>query len=303
MQMSAGRPPSPPPSFDNRAPPWQDARIESFHFENIAKDIAGSEGPIFTLGGKFHCVAPDRGQVLRLDAGVLVELCNTGGIPAGLQADARDRLWIADMKLGILRVDPAGTLTDIVRTFDGAPIRGCNDLAFDSAGNLYFTAPAGSDLDTRVGEMFCRTRDGRVHRLDRGFAFCNGIAVSADDRTLIVAETLTKRLYAYDITAPGVVANRRIFATLTGQHEGGPDGMDFDQAGNLLATNWGGSCIEGFDPAGKRIEIIETPFDKPSNLHFGGADGRDMWVTEHTFHGVWKTRWRAAGLVRFPDVD
>jgi gluconolactonase len=273
-----------------------------YQFENIAREIAGSEGPVFTRGGQFYCVAPDWGQVLRLDDGVLKVFCNTCGIPAGLQADARDRLWIADMKLGILRVDHAGNVSDVVREFDGRAIRGCNDLAFDSQGHLYFTAPAGSNIETCVGEVFCRTRDGAVTRLDQGFAFCNGIAVGHDDRTLIVAETWTKKLFAYDITAPGVVHNRRLFATLTGNHIGGPDGIDFDTDGNLLVTNWGGSCIEVFEHGGKRIETIQTPFKKPSNLHFGGPDHRELWVTEHEFMGVWKTRWRNPGLVRFPDV-
>lgn len=276
----------------------------TLEFEKVADGIAGSEGPVFDRRGHFYCVAPDRGQVLRLTPdGKLAELANTGGIPAGLQADARDRLWLSDMKLGILRIDASGGVADVVRDFDGAPIRGCNDLSFDSRGNLYFTAPAGSNLEKRVGETFCRTRDGRVVRLDQGFAFCNGIAVSGDDGLLIVAETWTKRLFAYDLRSPGVVENRRVFATLTGEHVGGPDGIDFDADGNLLVTNWGGSCIEVFDPRGARLEVIRTPFEKPSNLHLGGTDGRELWVTEHTHMGVWRARWRADGLKRFPDVD
>jgi gluconolactonase len=277
----------------------------SYHFQQVAADVAGSEGPVFDRAGTFYCVAPDRGQVLALDAdGTLRELANTGGIPAGLQADARGRLWVADMKLGILRVDPAnGSVRGVVRDFDVRPIRGCNDLAFDSRGNLYFTAPAGSKSGTPLGEVFSRTRDGQVLRLDGGFEFCNGIAVTADDCTLVVAETWPKKLWAYDITSPGAVANRRLFATLSGDHVGGPDGIDYDVEGNLLVTNWGGACIEVFDPRGRRVEKIDLPFGKPSNLHFGGADGRDLWITEHTHMGVWKTRWRSAGLTRFPDVQ
>lgn len=277
----------------------------AFHFDKIATGVPGSEGPVFDRAGTFYCVAPDQGQVLKLQAdGTLREIANTGGIPAGLQADAQGRLWLSDMKLGVLRIDPTdGSIHDVVRQFEGMPIRGCNDLAFDSRGNLYFTAPAGSNLETRVGEVFCRSLDGTVTRLDGGFAFCNGISVSVDDRTLIVAETWPKNLWAYDILAPGRVSNRRLFATLSGRHVGGPDGVDFDVEGNLLATNWGGSCIEVFDRHGQLADRIALPFDKPSNLHFGGSDGRDLWITEHTHMGVWKTRWRYAGLTRFPDVD
>lgn len=269
-----------------------------YSFEKVADDVQGSEGPMFDRSGRFYCVGPRKGQVLRLgDDGKLVEHANTGGIPAGLQLAADGSIWIADMKLGILKVypDQPGRVDDVVRTFEGKPIRGCNDLSFDHGGNLYFTAPAGSSADVPIGEFYCRTAGGKVVKLDGGFRFSNGIAVSADDRLLIVAETMTKKLWGYDITAPGVVTNKRCWATLGGSHSGGPDGIDFDEAGNLLSTNWGGGVIEVFDAKGALVEKIQLPFAKPSNLHLGGADGRDLWITEHTNNAVWKTRWRHAG--------
>lgn len=92
-------------------------------------------------------VAPNDGRVLEvIRDGTVLELANTGGIPAGLQLDRDGSLLVADMKLGILRVTMDGVVEDFVREFEGNPIRGCNDLAFDTAGDLYFTAPAGSSL-------------------------------------------------------------------------------------------------------------------------------------------------------------
>jgi gluconolactonase len=132
-----------------------------------------------------------------------------------------------------------------------------------------------------------------VRRVDEGFAFCNGIAIAPDGKTIVVAETFTKKLWAYathDLT-------KRAFATLGGDHRGGPDGIDFDIDGNLLATNWGGGAIEVFDNSGKLIEKIITPFAAPSNLHFGGEDGCELWITEHTNNAIWKTRWRRPGLL------
>ena len=268
----------------------------------LTDGIAGSEGPVLDRLGRLYCVSPRDGSVLRIEPdGAKRELANTGGLPAGLQVTADHHLWVADMKLGILRVSPEGEVEHTVKEFEGEPIRGCNDCALDSAGNLYVTAPAGSNADKPVGELFCRLTDGTVKRLDDGFAFCNGLAVSADDRLLIVAETPTKKLWAYDITAPGEVANRREWATLTGEHKGGPDGMDYDVQGHLLVTNYGGSVIEVFDAFGGRSEVIELPFAKPSNVHFGGADGQDLYITEHTNNAIWRTRWHCPGLIRFPE--
>ena len=199
------------------------------------------------------------------------------------------------MKLGILRVSPDGKVADAVREYGGAPIRGCNDCAFDSQGNLYFTAPAGSSAEQRVGEVFCRTADGEVRRLDDGYAFSNGLAVDAGDRTLIVAETHTKSLWAYDVERPGVVSGKRLFGKLPGDTVGGPDGLDFDAEGNLLAAHWGGGSVDVFDAGGQLIERIETPFAKPSNVHFGGPDGQSLYITEHTHNALWRTTWRHAG--------
>jgi gluconolactonase len=276
----------------------------ALNFVRIAADVPGAEGPVFDRAGNFFCVAPPTGSLLRLDqTGALVEHANTGGIPAGLQIDRSNCIWVADMKLGLLRVPRAGQVEPIAVEHGGASIRGCNDLAFDSEGNLYSTAPAGSSLESRVGELFCRLRTGSLNRLDSGFAFCNGIAVSADNSLLIVAETLTKSLWVYDIVAPGKVQNRRLFAKLPGEHEGGPDGIDFDAEGNLLATNWGGGAIEVFNRDGASLDRIYTPFAKPSNLHFDSAANRQLYVTEHTNDAVWKATWRCGGLERWPSTD
>jgi gluconolactonase len=268
------------------------------NFDLVAKGISGAEGPVLDRRGRLFCVEPPSGKVLHIASdGSIREHANSGGIPAGLAIDAHDEIWIADMKLGILRIDASGAVHDVVRQFDGKPIRGCNDLSFDSRGNLYFTAPAGSNDQARVGEVYCRLASGEVMRIDEGFAFSNGIAVSGDDRTLFVAETFTKTIWTYDLQSPGAARNKRIFAKLSGDHRGGPDGIDLDIEGNLLAANWGGSMLEAFGRDGKLLEQIHTPFAQPSNLHFGGDDGRTLWVTEHTNNAVWKTTWRNAGLL------
>jgi gluconolactonase len=273
----------------------------SYEFVKIASPIEGAEGPVFDHWGRFFVVEPGKGRVLEiLSDGALREHANTDGIPAGLAVDPHNNLWAADMRKGILRIDPHGASQQVVSEWEGIPIRGCNDLSFASSGDLYFTAPAGSSDQVPAGELFCRRSDGELICLDGGFAFCNGIALSIDDSMLIVAETFTKKLWAYDLNREGSQSKKRHWATLTGAHRGGPDGIDFDIEGNLLAANWGGGAIEVFDSKGKLLERIQTPFAAPSNLHFGGADGRDLFITEHTNNAVWKTRWRYRGLLAPP---
>jgi gluconolactonase len=269
-------------------------------FVKIAQDLPGAEGPCFDTQCRFYMVVPDRGQLVRVaQDGQVSEFANTGGIPAGLQCDPDDNLWVADMKLGILKVTAQGQIEHVVAEYGGGPMRGCNDCAFDSQGNLYFTAPAGSNAQTPEGEIYCLARDGRVTRLDGGFQFCNGIAVTADDRTLIVAETMTRSLWAYDIVEPGVVAHKRLWSRMPNEQGLGPDGMDFDEAGYLLVAYWGGSAIEVYDPQGHWVDGVVTPFAAPSNVHFGGPDGRWVYVTEHTNNALWKFHWVRQGQPQY----
>ena len=266
----------------------------------VVSGIPGTEGPCVTKDGRVFVVAPGEGRIVEvwLD-GRQRDFARTRGVPAGLQLDRDGDLLVADMARGILRVTPDGRVHDLVSAFEGRPIRGCNDLAFDTRGNLYFTAPAGSSDQNPCGELFCLLADGELRRLDAGFAFCNGLAVSADDRTLVVAETLTKRLFAYDLSAPGVAGPRRLFATLGGDHQGGGDGMDFDAEGRLVVAHWGGSRLEIFAPDGRRERVVPLPFSRPSNVHFLGPGSHQLLITEHDTHGLWLHDYGAPGQTQY----
>jgi len=265
----------------------------------IVKDVPGSEGPCYDSSGRWFCVEPYAGKILEFTRnGEKREHANTGGIPAGLQADPQGRLWCADMQLGIFRVSSDGKVEHVVKEFEGQPIRGCNDCSLDSRGNLYFTAPAGSSADSPVGEVFVRKADGTVLRIDQGFAFCNGLAINEKENQLIVAETWTKKLWAYDVSRDCRTSNKRLFAQLPGDHRGGADGIDFDEEGNLLVAHWGSGGLDYLAPDGTLIQQIKTPFQSPSNVHFGGPDGRTLIVTEHTHNGVWEARWHCRGVQR-----
>lgn len=267
--------------------------------QRLASDVPGAEGPVTDAEGRLWFVAPSIGEVRALDGdGVQRTVANTGGAPAGLHRNARGEIWIADMRRGILRLSNDGQVVAEITEFDGGPIRGCNDLCFDSEGNLYFTAPAGSSADKPVGEIFCRLADGEVRRLDAGFAFCNGLALSADGRGLFVAETFTRSIWRYDLAGPGRVAGRSQFAVLPGEHRVGPDGMDFDGDGNLVATNDGEGTLDVFVSDGRLARRIFLPFRKVSNLHFAKPGSTRLILTEHENNAVWATDYGTPGQLQ-----
>jgi gluconolactonase len=270
------------------------------HLDKVIEDIKGAEGPVWTPWGAWYAVCPGAGQILRIDPerGTKDVHASTGGKPAGLQADANHNLWVADMKRGVLLVDQAGGIHEPFPSLT----RGCNDLVFDPMKRLFVTAPAGSGPERPDGEVFCCSPHGRVAQIDQELAFPNGIAVDPEGQRLFVAETFTKRIWCYELFERGAVGPRQLFATLTGDHHGGPDGIDFDESGHLVTTNWGGGQLEVFDPGGQLVHVVPLPFSKPSNLHFGGEDFCDLLITEHSSHAVWKTRWPRPGY-RHPLPD
>lgn len=271
---------------------------ETVFCELIASDVQGAEGPLTDAQGRLWFVSPSNGEVLTLEQGGKRVVANTGGTPAGLHRNSKGEIWIADMKRGILRLDDDGSIHGEVTQFEGNPIRGCNDLCFDLEGNLYFTAPAGSSADNPIGEVFCRRADGEVRRLGDGFAFCNGIAISADGRKLMIAETFSRSVWLYQLDASGEVLSKEQFVTLPGEHRVGPDGMDFDGEGNLIVTNYGEGTLDVFAPDRGLVRRIHLPFKRVSNIHFCGPGSTHLIVTEHESHAVWRMDYGAAGQLQ-----
>ncbi|KAH3731203.1 diisopropyl-fluorophosphatase-like [Dreissena polymorpha] len=299
-------------------------------FVKIAENLAGAEGPVFDKGGNFYMVAPEvvdaqnkyAGEVLKvnLENGQTEVACRPkdgfdGGIPAGCQCDQENNIWIADMRLGLLCMDSNGNYKQMFR-YDSAGriMQGCNDCIFDYDGNLWITAPAGNiapapyarSFEEPFGSIYCMTKDKILVRIDSELRFPNGIAVlhSSDGRPckLIVAETPAKLLWQYDILGPGQVGKRSVWGKIPGDHEGGPDGMDFDADDNLLVANWGSGHIEVFQSTGgDPIVRIKCPFSRLSNLQFLPGTST-VFVTEHSSHALWKFDWKRVGKKQFCEM-
>jgi sugar lactone lactonase YvrE len=137
------------------------------------------------------------------------------------------RLLLVSPSDGLLvRREPDGSL---VPHADLSGIgRGFNEIVVDGRGNIYVN---GGGFDLMAGEEFAPgvvvlvTADGSVRQVADGIAFGNGMAVTPDNSTLIVAESYGKRLTAFDIAADGDLSNRRVWADLG---DGVPDGICLD---------------------------------------------------------------------------
>jgi sugar lactone lactonase YvrE len=151
----------------------------------------------------------------------------------------------------LLRREPDGTLVTHVDL--GAA---CNDIAVDARGNIYvncvnFDFPGG---EFQPGYVLLVTPDGEVRRVAEGLAFPNGMAVTADGSTLLVAESYAGQLTAYDIAGDGTLAGRQVWAPTPGDH---PDGICIDAEGAVWYADVGNRRCVRVREGGEIVGVVD----------------------------------------------
>ena len=104
----------------------------------------------------------------------------------------------------------------------------------------------------------------------------NGIEVGPDEKVLYVNESLQRNVWAYDLSPAGDIGNKRLLIHFD---EFSMDGMRCDVEGNLYITRIGGGRVAKVSPAGEVLREIDLRGEDPSNIAFGGPDGRTCYVT------------------------
>jgi sugar lactone lactonase YvrE len=163
--------------------------------EDVVVGLSGAdEGAVFT--------GTEDGSIFRVshDGATVDVVARTQGRPLGLELDLDGRLLVCDAHRGLLRVDTRnGSVEAVTGEIDGTPMKFCNNAAIASDGTVWF-----SDSSTKFGierwkdDFVQHTRTGRLCRLDPdgtvtvvidGLAFANGVALSAKEDYVCVAET------------------------------------------------------------------------------------------------------------------
>jgi gluconolactonase len=238
-------------------------------------------------------VAPDTQRVFLHASSDPFTFAKTNGMVAYKDGS----LFACDFGIGaVIRI--TGGVGEIVASgYQGEKFRRPNDLAFDRQGNLYFTDPNAYDRNKRDGVVYridIKTREVRPVAAD--LAFPNGIAFAANGKTVMIGESAFNRILQFTVQKDGSLSNRRVFAELPG---GDPDGMAFDRKGKLYVAHFGGGAVYVLNPNGSIQDIIATPGKKPSNVEFGGADYRTLFVTETETNAIYSISVKTPGLPLF----
>ncbi len=245
---------------------------------------AGIEGPASGPDGALYVVNFGRdGTIGRVDADGSAELFLTlpdGSVGNGIRFAADGTMWVADYTgHAVLRVDPGTRAVSVFARLHGA--HQPNDIALAPDGTLYASDPDWANPDN--GQLWRIDRDGRAQRLESGMGTTNGIEVSPDGRRLYVNESVQRNVWVYDRDAAGALSNKRLLLRFD---DHGLDGMRCDADGNLYIARYGAGVIAIVSPDGQLLREVPLKGRKPTNLAFGGSDGRQVYVTLQDRGGI-----------------
>jgi sugar lactone lactonase YvrE len=194
------------------------------------------------------------------------------------------RLLVVSGREGLLlRREPDGSLVthaDLTTLADPP----WNDIVVDGRGNAYigatgFDFPGGAFAP---GILALVTPDGAARQVAEGVAFPNGVAVTPDNSTLILAESYAGMLTAFDIAGDGSLSDRRVWAELDG---GAPDGICIDAEGAIWYADVPNKRCVRVREGGEVLETIELDRGCFACM-LGGPDGRTLFLVATEWGGT-----------------
>ncbi|QPC93931.1 SMP-30/gluconolactonase/LRE family protein [Mesorhizobium sp. INR15] len=158
-----------------------------------------------------------------------------------------------------------------------------NEIVVDGRGNIYVngggpTPPPGQFFGP--GTIALVAKDGSIRQVAENIAFANGMAITADNNTLIIAESHGNRLTAFDIAADGSLANRRAWADLDGY----PDGICLDAEGACWYADVPNKrCVRVME-GGDVLQTVDVDRGCFACM-MGGADGKTLFIVAAEWRG------------------
>lgn len=202
--------------------------------------------------------------------------------------------WLPDGRLLVTgdqlrRHDPDGSVS-VHADLDGISRHGWSELTIDGRGNIYVNSIGfdfSAEMADRVknpsrsptGIIALVTPDGTARQVAGEIAFPNGMVVTPDNRTLIVSESFTGQLLAFDIAADGTLSRRRVWAQGVW-----PDGICLDADGAIWTGNWNNECVRVAE-GGEILDRIQL--DRPCfATMLGGPRRCTLFMMANQFLGV-----------------
>jgi gluconolactonase len=267
--------------------------------KQVATGFGFTEGPVWDERGFLYVSDEEQNKIYKVTLNGKKEELIAVGDPDGNTYDKSHRLIdCASVLRAVIAVSPNGKYTVLADKYEGKRFNSPNDIIVGPDGALYFTDPT---LDLVKGEtqeipfqgVYRLNEKGEVRLLTKDLTQPNGLAFSPNGKRFYVDDSQQRNIRVYDVDPDGALANGRVFGSeAAAAHEGVPDGMRVDEAGNLYVTGPKGIWI--WDPEGHHLGTIELP-EQPANLAWGDADFQTLYITATT--SVYKLRTKVRGHV------
>lgn len=215
---------------------------------------------------------------------VMARVPTTGPFCIDWLPDGR-MLVVSGPEAQLLRMESDGSLV-VYADLSGLKDPPWNDVVVDGRGNAYvgaigFDFPAG---EFAPGILALVTPGGSARQVADGVAFPNGMAVTPDNSTLILAESYAARLTAFDIAADGGLSNRRVWAEL----DGVPDGICLDAEGAVWYGDVPNKRCVRVREGGEVLQTFELDRGCFACM-LGGKDGRTLFMVAADMTGEART--------------
>lgn len=237
------------------------------------------EGPCFDSKGRFWCTEILSGNLLCYDNGKINKY-HVGSKLNGAAIDGKDRVWFTDSERNLIAVFNPETkkCTTVCDQIEGKPLGRPNDMVFDRKGNLIISCHNDGRTEP-TSSLIVLDRQNRAKTIARNKYFTNGIAFAPDGKTFIYSETYNQQLWkAWWNDHKLSIIREEPFARTDGPK--GPDGIAFDNQGNLYVTVFDQGKIDVINPEGRTINSIELPYNRPTSCAFLPNMKSGLIVTE-----------------------
>ncbi len=263
--------------------------IKPEQVKTIGSGLLRPEGVMALDDGSLYA-ADGRGRCARIERdGQTAFFGSVGGLPNGLCIDKNGNCIIANIGNGqVQSLSHDSSHTVLMTESDGKKMPSPNFPFMDSKGRIWVSnSTANTDIEKAlrapVPDGCIVLIDGGTSRIVAdGICFANGVAVDAREEYVYVAETMLRRVLRYPIRTDGSVGEKEVYGPDILGKRGYPDGIAFDETGNLWVTFPAWNAI-GYIDAGGRLEVVlEDPLGtvirQPSNICFGWEGRRTAFI-------------------------
>lgn len=289
-------------SVQKRDPRLAGIVADDVSIEKLGTGFRFTEGPVWHRQGRFLLFSDMPGDHMRRWSaadGVTTfrQPCNKSN---GMAYDRQGRLLVCEHATSrVTRTEADGSTSVLATHWQGKELNSPNDIVCKTDGAIYFTDPTygrmdvfGLKRDVVLGfrGVYRLGTDGQLALLADDFRQPNGLCFSLDEKLLYVNDTDAGHIRRFEVRADGTLEGGAVWAEVTGEGKGAPDGMKLDAAGNVHCCGPGG--IHVFAPDATPLGVIPLP-EQVANFCFGEDDGKSLFVTAST--SLYRIRMKVAG--------